>query len=464
MRRISLWPVAAVVILLVVKVALIDRVDTPLRRANLVDGCLRSVDVPAEITFSDEFILLGYDILPKSVPSGERFEIQTYWRALQPGGPDYGVTINVVDAEGYRWNGAEIRPPRWHRAPPPVWEWPPDQYAVVALSVPLLPGTPPGDYTIEVVAFDRDTLAPLTAYDVGGRALGPSLPLGQITVAASRRPADPDELGIRNRLDAPLGPLVLLGADFDRDGAAPGDPVLLTTFWRADELPTDVLTLRLTLLTPDGSIAAEYKETRFLRNQSDKNLVSSGDVWRGQRLLHLPADLETAVYTWAVSLSPHPPVPLSPISIIAPNRIFTPPPVDANRSGWVEINTRLGNVATLVGANLPIPQSPNSPITVTLVWRAEAETHTSYNVFLHLVGPDGALAAQSDGIPAGWTRPTTGWLPGEYISDTRMLAIPSDAPVGDYTLSAGLYVDGERLTTPTGSDAIPLAVIPVQFP
>jgi len=456
MRRISLWFVAAVVILLAVKVALIDRVDTPLRRANLVDGRLRSVDVPAEITFGDEFVLLGYDDLPESVSSGEWFEIQTYWRALQPGGPDYGVTVNVVDVQGYRWNGAEIRPSRWHRAPPPVWEWPPDQYAIVALSVPLLPGTPLGDYTIEAVAFDRDTLAPLTAYDAGGRALGPALPLGQIAVAAPRRPADPDELGIRNRLDASLGLLLLLGADFDRDEAAPGDPVLLTTFWRADEPPTDDPTLRLVLLTSDGSIAAEYKETRFF----PKNLVSSGDVWRGQRLLHLPAALETAVYTWTVSLSPHPPVPLSPISITAPNRIFTPPPVD------LEINTRLGDVATLLGADLPrVAVSPGHSITVTLVWRAEAETHISYNVFLHLTGPDGALAAQSDGIPANWTRPTTGWLPGEYITDAHVLTVPPDAPPGDYTLSTGLYVpDGERLTTPAGSDAIPLAVIPVQPP
>ena len=458
MRRISLWPVAAIVILLAVKVALIDRVDTPLRRANLVDGRLRSVDVPAEITFGDEFLLLGYDILPASVPSGERFEIQTYWRALQPGGPDYGVTINVVDAEGYRWNGAEIRPPRWHRAPPPVWEWPPDQYAVVALSVPLLPGTPPGDYTIEIVAFGRDTLAPLTAYDAGGRALGPALPLGQIAVAAPRHPADPDELGIRNRLDAPLGPLLLLGADFDRDEAAPGDPVLLTTFWRAGEPPADDLTLRLTLLAPDGSIAAEYKETRFLRKQSDKNLVSSGDVWRGQRLLHLPADLETAVYTWTVSLSPYPLVPLSSISITAPNRIFTPPPVD------LEINTRLGDVATLLGVTCELANlQPGTPLTVTLVWRAEAETHISYNVFLHLTAPDGTLMAQSDGVPANWTRPTTGWLPGEYISDARVLTIPPDVPVGDYTLSAGLYAPGDgRLAAEDGSDAIFLIAIPVQ--
>ncbi len=452
------------ILLLTTKLALIDRLDTPLRRANLLDGRLRDVDVPTEITFGDEFFLLGYDTLPlqEGVPSGELFEVKTYWRALQPGGPDYGLTINVVDAEGHRWNGPDTQPPRWHRTPPPVGEWPPDQYATVALSVPLLSGTPPGVYTVEAVAFDRDTLAPLTAHDADGRALGPALPLGQIAVTAPRRPADPETLGIRRRLDVPLGPLTLLGADFDRDQAAPGDPVMLTTFWRADQQIAQDLTFHLALLAPDGSIAAEYDfgET-----------ISTGDTWRGQHFLHLPATLDTGDYTWQLTLvssSTHLP---SSLSITAPTRTFAPPPVD------IETNTRLGNIATLVGANVEPSQSTNLPIyqstnlTVTLVWRAEAETHTSYHVFLHLIGPDpstgsgqgGALVAQSDGIPANWTRPTTGWLPGEYVTDVHVLTIPPDAPTGDYTLYAGLYVPGgKRLTAPDGSDAIHLTTITVQ--
>jgi len=450
------------VLLLVFKLAVVDRLDTPLRHANLVDGRLRNVDVPTEITFGDEFVLLGHDALPESVLSGERFEVKTYWRALQPGGPDYGVTINLVDTEGHRWNDSDIRPPRWHRTPPPVWEWPPDQYALVALSVPLLPGTPPGTYTIEVVAFDRDTLAPLTAHDADGRALGPALSLGQIVVTAPRRPADLDSLGIHHRLDVSFGSLTLLGADFDRDQAAPGDPVLLTTFWHADQQPTADLTLHLALLASDGSPVAEY-DFPPTAPWHPTSAWRPGDVWRGQHLLHLPARLDTATYTWTLSLSPSPcpPVSLSPLTVTAPPRTFTPPPVD------IAINTRLGDIATLVGVTL----SPGHPLTVTLVWRAEAETHTSYHVFLHLIGPDSALVAQADGIPAGWTRPTTGWLPGEYVTDVRVLTPPADAPAGEYVLFAGLYVPGggvlslskgERLTAPDGSDAVPLTTITVQ--
>jgi hypothetical protein len=75
----------------------------------------------------------------------------------------------------------------------------------------------------------------------------------------------------------------------------------------------------------------------------------------------------------------------------------------------------------------------------------------SYHVFLHLLGTDGSLIAQSDGVPAG-DRPTMGWLPGEYITDVRRLPLPPD---NDYSVQVGLYVpNGERLQTADNQDAI----------
>ncbi|NIV38922.1 MAG: hypothetical protein GWN58_58740, partial [Anaerolineae bacterium] len=188
----------------------------------------------------------------------------------------------------------------------------------------------------------------------------------------------------------------------------------------------------------------------------------------GQHILHLPAHLEDGDHTWHLTLLPIYQSTSLPhtIHITAPDRAFTPPPVG------VEIDTRLGDVITLLGATLhpgTRDLTPGTPLTTTLVWRADGRAPTSYHVFLHLIGPDGALAAQSDGIPANWTRPTTGWLPGEYVTgwlpgeyvtDVRLLSIPPDAPAGEYTLSAGLYVPGgERLTAPDGTDAVTLATI-----
>jgi hypothetical protein len=141
----------------------------------------------------------------------------------------------------------------------------------------------------------------------------------------------------------------------------------------------------------------------------------------------------------------------------------------------IEINTPLDGIATLEGANVSpeaLDLEPGTTLTVTLFWRAKAETHVSYRVFLHLVGPKGALIAQSDGVPANWTRPTTGWLVGEVISDVRTLTMPAEAPTGDacpgyrgcrYTIHAGLYtVEGGRLATPQGVDAILVTTVTVK--
>jgi hypothetical protein len=89
---------------------------------------------------------------------------------------------------------------------------------------------------------------------------------------------------------------------------------------------------------------------------------------------------------------------------------------------------------------------------------------TSYRVFLHLLKPDGSLLTQSDGEPANWTRPTTGWAQGEIILDQRVLQIPADAPPGSYTLLAGLYDPrtSDRLPLPDGSTAITITTLTLE--
>jgi len=453
----------------------VDRTHTIFRRPTLP-----RVEHPLNQPYADGLTLIGYDQGRAVIPADGILRLDLYWTAGTPpslppqswGGPRgggegsptarYQTVVHLVGCDGLRWSLADTFRPRGYADYPPTTTWSPGRYALDSHEIEPLPGTPPGTYDVVLTVFDRDTLAPLSVLNEQGQPAAPDLTPGQVTLTAPRRPTDPDTLGIRRRLDLPLGPLTLLGADFDRDEAAPGDAVLLTTFWYAEAQPTTDLTLHLTLLALDGSIAAEY-DLPPTAPWHPTHRWQPGNTWRGQHTFHLPASLDTATYTWHLTLLPissstHLPIPLT---ITAPDRTFTPPPVD------IEINTSLGDVATLVGVTLspghPVTLSPHHPITVTLVWRAEAETRTSYHVFLHLVGPDGTLVAQSDGVPVGWTRPTTGWLPGEYITDVRVLTLPDDAPAGDYTLSAGLYVPGgARLTAPDGSDAIPLTTITVQ--
>ena len=99
----------------------------------------------------------------------------------------------------------------------------------------------------------------------------------------------------------------------------------------------------------------------------------------------------------------------------------------------------------------------------TLVWRAAQPLRTRYKVFVHLLDPRGFVLAQHDGEPAGDTRPTTTWQPGEVISDTYGLLIPFGTPPGMYQIEVGLYDPdtGQRLHTVRGADHVPLDPFPV---
>jgi hypothetical protein len=301
---------------------------------------------------------------------------------------------------------------------------------------------------VVLTVFDRDTLAPLSVLDEQGRPAAPELTLGQVTLAPPGEPAGVPE---GERLDVVLGDLELLQAAFDRQNGAPGDPVYLTLMWQAAAVSSGTpASLELALVDAAGEPAAAfdlpvgapwYPPARW----------APGDAWRGQHVVRLPASLPGGDYGWQLALAPGgEPVELPQVfHVTAPERSFEPPPVD------VPLNVSLGDVATLVGAGLAGEGvESGTALTVTLVWRAEATPLDSYHVFLHLRGRDGGLVAQSDGIPAGWGRPTTGWLPGEYVTDVHVLALPDGWEAGGI-LVAGLYLPGgERLRAPDGADGV----------
>jgi hypothetical protein len=207
----------------------------------------------------------------------------------------------------------------------------------------------------------------------------------------------------------------------------------------------------------------------------------AGDVWLGQHWFTLPATLESGTYEIYAQLAlssldsyaPSPAYIVGQISVVAPVHSFAPPPVD------IPVDVNLGGVATLLGVTFdpatcnpqPATQSPQSatcnlqPSTpISLIWRAEETPVVSYRVFLHLLDGEGRIVSQSDGVPVNWSRPTTGWLPGEIIVDERELGL-AGVPSGEYTLSTGLYLSGAgRLTAPDGSDSITVCTVILEEP
>ncbi len=94
------------------------------------------------------------------------------------------------------------------------------------------------------------------------------------------------------------------------------------------------------------------------------------------------------------------------------------------------------------------PLRPTDVVQVSLLWRSLEPPDVDYTVFVHLVDEEERVWAQHDGQPAGGSRPTSSWQPGEEFADNHGLALPSDIAPGEYQIAVGLYdaATGQRLS------------------
>lgn len=119
----------------------------------------------------------------------------------------------------------------------------------------------------------------------------------------------------------------------------------------------------------------------------------------------------------------------------------------------------------------PEPARPGDTLTVRLYWRALAPMQQGYTAFVHLLGTTdnpatgNSLWAQDDHQPGQGTYPTYRWFAGEIVRDEFRLAVPPDAPSGEYTLSTGFYdpLTHQRLARSDGEgDTAVLVSITIQ--
>lgn len=436
-------------------IGLLPRWSTPFIQPGLHQDSVRGLAVPLPTDFAGGLRLLGYESSVTTARPGETVRLDLFWTPVNTPSRNFQTNITLVDEAGLLWSPKFTTLPRDLRPAPPTTAWLPGQYAQDSHLLELLPGTPPGVYTLQLVLFDKETLQPVAVLP----DQTPYLALGQITITRPTRPATPVALDPQYAAATTWGPLTLLGYSLDRTEATPGSPFLLTLFWQADSQPDEDLWVQLSLAAADGTIAwqqnlppvqAEFPPTDWL----------AGETWRGQQVMRLPASLASGTYTWQLAVCRlvtegcellAAATPLGSLVINAPERLWDLPPLSLEReSPFVDVATFMG-----VGQSLPA-WLPGETVTVELVWRAAAETPLSYHVFLQLLGPDGQVMAQSDGEPAAWTRPTTGWLPGEIILDARTLSLPDPLPPGVYTLVTGLYLPetSQRLPRADGSTAV----------
>jgi mannosyltransferase len=89
--------------------------------------------------------------------------------------------------------------------------------------------------------------------------------------------------------------------------------------------------------------------------------------------------------------------------------------------------------------------TPGESLDLALYWRAVGPVTQNYQVFTHLLAPDGSLVTGSDHIAGADNFPTSLWAAGTFIRNTFVLQLPSNAPQGTYSLEVGLYDARGRL-------------------
>ena len=82
---------------------------------------------------------------------------------------------------------------------------------------------------------------------------------------------------------------------------------------------------------------------------------------------------------------------------------------------------------------------PGDSLPVALRWRALGKIDAYYSVYVKLLDADGNAIAGWDGQPQNGEAPTLLWVPGEVVEDLVTLAVPVDAPPGEYTVEVGMY-------------------------
>jgi hypothetical protein len=372
----------------------------------------------------------------------------TQWTVLAPwprtARPGYllprpKLAFSLVDDAGYKWAQADVATSL------PVLTWRPGQRLVEEIPFSIPADLPPGGYGVQLVLYD-DEGGPLPMRTADGREAATPPVIGRLQIS-SRPRGDPPVPPFSVEQTQAGNDLAPVGSWESPDRLVDGVPADLHVSWQAlRALDTRDLRFRLRATAADGSPLWEQpadplaplpsswssRQTYRLTHRLQPAVSGSGAV---SVTLELCAEQANAPLACAVVGRP---------TVVSRNAAFELPAAPEQTP-----NARFDESLTLAGVDVA---RDGQAVTLTLYWRTDAAPTAPWKRFVHAVGADGEIVAQSDvflesdGVSASY------WRPGEYVVDRAVLETPAGAGVGE--LYVGLYdpQTGERLpvTAPSG--------------
>jgi hypothetical protein len=227
----SIWLLAVVVCFFGVKSLVIDPRDNWLRYTS-PPGQAWAAQYEQQANFGGKIELLGYDLPRPRVRSGDELSVVLYWHALQALDANYQSFVHVARPLHLLWGQEDHLNPGGL----PTTRWPLGRYVWDEYRVEILPGTPPGEYLLNVGLYLMGDGYRLPRYDETGQAAGDSLPLASVTVERPRRQPDPVDLEMTHPLTVtfPDAGVTLLGYQLLRPKVKLPGSWELILFWRAE--------------------------------------------------------------------------------------------------------------------------------------------------------------------------------------------------------------------------------------
>jgi len=365
--------------------------------------------------FGDELALLDWD-LPARARRDKPLRLLIHWRALRHVDAERYLSVHLVDSNGIRWS-------QHTDLGYLTDQWQPGDTVYQQFEIPLPPGIAPGAYEVRFL-YAREGARPLPASRVG-RPQGIYVPLGTVHLkpkGAFVEPIPEEALS--------LGALRIREHDPLDTTLPPGMPATVHITWQAPGKLSEDIHIRLSLFDGQGQEVWHVVQRPVLDYATGD--WQPGEVVRAAysiptaRLPNGRYNLEVKVEDSGEGLS------LGTLTIEGGPFLTTLP------ESATPVEVRFGTEIALLGYEMnPKRPLPGKLLELTLYWQALTAPQSNYKVFVHLVDANEHILAQSDAVPAGWQRPTTGWAPGEIIADVHTLPVPEIN--GDYKLYVGLY-------------------------
>ena len=384
------------------------------------------------------------------IPAGCNAWVTLEWRlpeGICQGDPclrdDYKVALHLRDSQGHRVGQADkdLLSDRHLR----TTGWGADDVALNVYTLPVAPGTPPGEYTIVTTVYRTEDGSPLSVFDEQGAPQGITAPVGTLQVVRPKEAPDLPSLLIQTPAEEPLTEeILLLGYDLPRRTGEAGNVLPLSLYWQAQQDVQDDYRVRIGLFDPDGTLLAETSRRPVNGTYPTTDWVA-GEVLRDRPDFLIPATVPAGEYELRVGLVPSGDsepvgeVSLGGITVEGRAHLFDIPqighPLEANFGGKIK----------LLGYDLAGFEPPH--LKITLYWQALEEMDANYKVFTHLLGPGAKMWGQEDDFPGAGTLPTTSWIQDEVLTDSYEIPVEANVPSGIYQLEFGFYdpVSGTRL-------------------